>query len=181
MPGTDPVIITASDGIGDIRLTGDGRLSAGTLLLSDLMVLLPALGDLKIGSMEFTVTERDQRVGRRPTWRPKAMHCRSTCRSRRCRRSAIASSRPAWTSSSPGRFRPTCVCPIWPPGADSGGKMQVDRLTLNWGPLKIEATGTVTPGCHPAAAADLTAKVRGLRRRWTRWWPPAWWKARKPA
>ena len=45
---------------------------------------------------------------------------------------------------------------------DSGGKMQVDRLTLNWGPLKIEATGTVTLDATLQPQAELTAKVRGF-------------------
>ena len=64
VPGVQPLTVMADDGIGDVRLGGDGRLAAGTLSLDDLTVLLPALGDLKVESVEMAVAQRAEGTDR---------------------------------------------------------------------------------------------------------------------
>jgi len=161
VPGVQPVTVTADDGLGDVRLGGDGRLSAGTLSLSDLTVLLPALGDLKVATVDLAMAERingtadsdlaaggdarqvDMPVSPLPALGVRVDH---------------AGLDVTVTAPVPTELR-TAHLTLW---RDAGGKMQIDRLQLAWGPLIVDATGIVTLDAALQPRANLTANVRGF-------------------
>jgi len=161
VPGTQPVTVMADDGIGDVRLGDDGRLSAGTLSLDDLTVLLPALGDLKVESVEMAVTQRaegsdrdglaaggemrqvDLPVSPLPALGERLQHA-------------------GLDVTVTGQVPPQLRVPFLAAWRESGGRMLIDRLSLEWGPLAVQATGTVTLDAALQPQANLTANVRGF-------------------
>lgn len=161
VPGVRPVTVTADSGTGDIRLAADGRLSAGSLTLSDLTVLLPALGDLKAATMELAIAERanggdsadlaaggdllqiDLPVAPFPAFGQRVDH---------------AGLDVTVTAPVPAQLRVPHLT-VW---RESGGVMHIERLYLEWGPLVVEANGTVTLDAALQPQANLTANVRGF-------------------
>jgi len=161
VPGAQPVTVTADGGTGDIRLAADGRLSSGRLTLSDLTLLLPALGDLKAATMQLDIAERanggdsadlaaggDLRQVDLPVTPFPAFG----------QRVDQAGLDVTVSAPVPAQLRVPHLT-IW---RDSGGIMHINRLYLEWGPLVVEANGTVTLDAALQPKANLTANVRGF-------------------
>ena len=161
VPGVQPVTVTADDGLGDLLLGGDGRLSAGTLSLSELTVLLPALGDLKVATVELAMAERtngtadadlaaggDARQVDLPVSPLPALGVRVD----------HAGLDVTVTAPVPEQLRGPHLT-LW---RDAGGRLLIDRFELKWGPLLVDASGTVTLDAALQPQADLTANVRGF-------------------
>lgn len=161
VPGAQPVTVTADGGTGDIRLAADGRLSSGRLTLSDLTMLLPALGDLKAATMQLDIAERanggdsadlaaggDLRQVDLPVTPFPAFG----------QRVDQAGLDVTVTAPVPAQLRVPHLT-IW---RESGGIMHINRLYLEWGPLVVEANGTVTLDAALQPKVNLTANVRGF-------------------
>lgn len=161
VPGVQPITVTAGSGVGDIRLGNAGRLSAGSLSLPDLAVLLPAIGDLKIATLELAIAEQangsaetdlalggDARQVDLPVSPLPALGSQF----------AHAGLDMLVTAPVPQELRVPHLT-LW---RDSGGALQVDRFYLEWGPLIIDASGTVTLDAALQPQANLTANVRGF-------------------
>ena len=159
LPGVRPLTVTADDGAGQLRLGGNGRLSAGRLSLSDLTVLLPALGDMKAATLTLAMAERtngggdtdlaaggdarqvDLPVSPLPAFGQRVQHAGLDV-----------------TVTAPVPALRTPELTYW---RDAGGELQVDRLRLEWGPLAVDAAGTVTLDAALQPQAELTAEVTG--------------------
>ena len=61
-----------------------------------------------------------------------------------------------------GQVPPQLRVPFLAAWRESGGRMLIDRLSLEWGPLAVQATGTVTLDAALQPQANLTANVRGF-------------------
>ncbi len=161
VPGIQPITVTAGNGFGDIRLANTGRLSSGSISLPDLAVLLPAVGDLKIATLDLAIAEQpngtagtdlavggDARQVDLPVSPLPALGSQF----------AHAGLDMLVTAPVPQQLR-TPHLTLW---RDSGGTLQVDRFHLEWGPLIVDAHGTVTLDSALQPQANLTANVRGF-------------------
>ena len=161
VPGAQPVTITADDGSGDIRLAGNGQLASGTLSLADLTVLLPAVGDLKVATVDVAIAQNhggtdrdglaaggDMRLVDLPVTPLPAL-------GQRLQHAGL-------DVTVTGTVPPALQVPFLTVWRDSGGRLLIDRLDLEWGPLTVQATGTVTLDAALQPQANLTANVRGF-------------------
>lgn len=161
VPGVQPVTITAGSGVGDIRLANTGRLSAGSLSLPDLAVLLPAIGDLKIATLDLAIAEQangtadtdlavggDARQVDLPVSPLPALGSQF----------AHAGLDLLVTAPVPEQLRVPHLT-LW---RDAGGTLRIDRFHLEWGPLIVDARGTMTLDAALQPRANLTADVRGF-------------------
>ncbi len=161
VPGARPVTVTADDGIGDVRLGSDGRLTAGSLTLADLTVLLPALGDLKVATVEMGVSQRAEggdRDGLAAGGEARQVELPVSPLPALGKRLEHAGLDVTVTGAVPPELRVPYLT-VW---RESGGRMLVDRLALQWGPLTLQASGTVTLDAALQPQANLTANVRGF-------------------
>ena len=161
VPGVQPVTMTADDGTGDIRLGNDGRLAAGSLSLADLTVLLPAVGDLKVATVDVAVSQNAEgtdRDGLAAAGDARQVDLPVSPLPALGQRLQHAGLDVTVTAPVPPELRAPFLT-LW---RDSGGRMLIDRLNLEWGPLTIQATGTVTLDAALQPQANLTANVRGF-------------------
>ncbi|NNG04884.1 MAG: DUF2125 domain-containing protein [Inquilinus sp.] len=160
--GDFPLRLTAAAGSGEIRLAGNGGIAAGSLALSEPALRLPInVGLLRADGLDLRISEA---TGDRPG-------------------GTIAAGGDAWRLTLPMSPLPALGTLVEQAGADvvvtgpvpaaphrsalaawrdDGGTVEIERLTLRWGPVSVEATGTVTLDAALQPRGTLNARIQGF-------------------
>lgn len=161
VPGLQPLTVSAGSGVGEIGMLGSGRLATGSLALPDLTVLMPAIGALKVATLELAIAEQasgprnidlvvggdarqvDLPVSPLPALGAQIDHIGLDLRV---------------SAPLPDQLRAAQMV-LW---REAGGTARIDRLELGWGPLSIAASGTLTLDAELQPQGTLTANIRGF-------------------
>lgn len=160
---------TAGAGQGDLRLAG-GRLAEGRIALGSLAVALPppAAGALAVTALDLAVAQpAADGGGAGAVAAPPPARLSGEARGIVLPEMPLPALGPAIdhvgiglavTGPLPARLTPVPLA-AW---RDAGGTLQVEWLSLLWGPLSVEATGTLQLDQTLQPRGTLTARIRGF-------------------
>ena len=160
VPGTQPVTISADDGVGEVRIGGDGRLSAARIGVEDITILIPAIGDIKVDGLHL----RSERKEGTETKGVAAGGSLSFIDLPVSPLPALGTTldHAALDVTLVGPDLPELNIPYLTAWRDSDGRLLIDRIHFEWGPLKIQGWGSLTLDSALQPQGNLTAKVQGF-------------------
>ena len=163
VPGVTAFTVTTRGGDGDLQLAPDGRLTAAQVSLSDVAVALPrGAGVVTLAGLDLAAEERPADESGLPD-----LAARGDARAIDLPASplpalGLAIDHAGIDVTVTGPVPPVLNEPALAAWRDTGGELRIERLSLRWGPLVIEANGTIALDEALQPSGNLVAQVQGF-------------------